>query len=201
MAICLSDGGSMANLAGIIGGNGIRNKNDFYPTPPECTFALLDFLEEKSWIKKGDIIWEPACGSMAMVDAMRQKGYSVIGTDIIYNQDYLTTDLKEDYDWIITNPPFCAAESFIVRSVSNNKPFALLLKSQYWHSAKRRKLFIEHQPSYVLPLTWRPDFTGKGSSLLDMLWCVWIGSACCTYYQPLKKPSLQDIQSKKESDT
>ena len=174
----------------IIGANGNRKKNDFYPTPPECTVALLDFLEERFLLRQGDTIWEPACGSNAMVNVMLAKGYSVIGTDIVTGQDYLTTDLREDYEWIITNPPFCSAQEFIMKSAARNKPFALLLKSQYWHSAKRRKIFSECQPTFVLPLTWRPDFEGKGASMLDMIWCVWLGLSCVTYYLPLQKPKV-----------
>lgn len=176
----------------IVGANGNRRKNDFYPTPPECTVALLDFLEKRHLITPHFKIWEPACGTDAIVDVMMQRGYSVIGTDIIYGQDYLTTELDEDlYDWIITNPPFCLAKEFIERSAKRNKPFALLLKSQFWHAAGRLNIFQDLQPTFVLPLTWRPDFTGQGSSLLDMTWCVWIGHSPVTYYLPLKKPNLQ----------
>lgn len=175
----------------IIGANGNRNKNDFYPTPPECTIALIDFLEERFLLRKSDTIWEPACGSNAMVNVMQQKGYSVIGTDIIHGQDYLTVEQQEKYDWIITNPPFCLAQEFITKSAERKKPFALLLKSQYWHSAKRRKIFSECQPAFVLPLTWRPDFMGKGASMLDMIWCVWLGNSHVTYYLPLQKPMVE----------
>ena len=186
----------MVDPVKIIGANGNRHKNDFYPTPSECTVALLDFLEEHFLLRKGNTIWEPACGSNAMVTVMKQKGYSVIATDIIYGQDYLSTELQDDFDWIITNPPFCAAQDFITSSIKRNKPFALLLKSQYWHSAKRRKIFSEYQPAFILPLTWRPDFTGEGSSLLDMIWCVWIGSSSVTYYFPLEKPKLLEHEVK-----
>ena len=180
----------MADPVKIIGANGQRRKNDFYPTPPECTHALLDFLEERFLIGRRSKIWEPACGSNAMVDVMIERGYHVTGTDIVYGQDYINTDLPDDeYDWIITNPPFCSARDFIEKSAQRNKPFALLLKSQYWHSARRREVFTKYQPTFVLPLTWRPDFTGQGSSLLDMMWVVWIGPSRVTYYQPLKKPA------------
>lgn len=175
----------------IVGANGNRRKNDFYPTPPECTVALLDFLEKHHLITRDTKIWEPACGTNTMVDVMKQRGYRVIGTDIIYDQDYLTTEMNEEqYDWIITNPPFCLAQEFIVASAKKNKPFALLLKSQYWHSSKRLSIFRNIQPTFVLPLTWRPDFTGQGGSLLDMTWCVWLGHSPVTYYLPLEKPKL-----------
>lgn len=178
----------MTDPVKIVGANGERRKNDFYPTPPEVTTALLNFLEERYLIKPGDTIWEPACGNFAMVDVMQARGYPCIGTDLTTGHDYLTTDVTTQYSWIITNPPFYAAEDFIKRSAQKNRPFALLLKAQYWHSARRLKIFREYQPAYVLPLTWRPDFTGQGSSLLDMMWCVWLGQSLITQYIPLKKP-------------
>lgn len=179
----------MTDALKIIGANGNRKKNDFYPTPPECTVALLDFLKGRFLLRGSDTIWEPACGDNAMVNVMRQKGYSVIATDIIHGQDYLTWTQPHSYDWIITNPPFCLAQEFIAKSIGKNKPFALLLKSQYWHSARRYSLFKDCQPTFVLPLLWRPDFEGKGASTLDMIWCVWIGRSQITYYIPLEKPT------------
>lgn len=184
----------MADPIKIVGAGVNRRKNDFYPTPSECTQALLDFLQQrflirpKDSMKQGDIIWEPACGDGAMANVMRKNGYGVIETDITQGFDYLKTDLTYGVSWIITNPPFSLSEEFIERSASFDKPFALLLKSQYWHSSKRLDLFNDHRPTFVLPLTWRPDFTGQGNSLLDMMWVVWLGKAPVTYYQPLKKP-------------
>lgn len=172
----------------IIGAQGNRRDKDFYPTPPECTIALLDFLEGKMLLRKSDTIWECACGSNSMVDVMRKRGYSVIGTDIDTGHDYLTTEIHEDYGWIITNPPFSLAQQFIERSITKRKPFAMLLKSQYWHSARRRELFNDHPPLFVLPLTWRPDFLNRGNSLMDVIWCVWAGDSHVTFYQPLEKP-------------
>lgn len=175
----------------IVGAGGKRHKNDFYPTPPECTIALIDFLEKHFLLRKKDIIWEPACGNNAMVDVFKKRGYNVHATDIQQGQNYLTGSLACDFDWIITNPPFSLSKEFIEKSIAERKPFALLLKSQYWHSSKRRKLFEEHQPTYVLPLTWRPDFTGEGGSLLDMMWVVWIGYSPITQYFLLEKPDMK----------
>lgn len=39
-----------------------RCKADYYPTPPECTTALLDFLH----IPKSARIWEPAAGEATL---------------------------------------------------------------------------------------------------------------------------------------
>ena len=174
----------------ITGGNTAykRNESDFYPTPPEATQALLDFIK----IDHESIIWEPACGEGHMLSAMRGNGYVAVGTDINTGNDYLTTPLL-DCDWIITNPPFSESQAFIERSIQHHKPFALLLKSQYWHAKKRYELFNNYKPQYVLPLTWRPDFLFKtresGSPLMDVIWVVWgAESADQTFYIPLQKP-------------
>lgn len=167
----------MDNLCGsrICGGNTAykRNKSDFYPTPPDATISILDFLE----IPKDQKIWEPACGKNHMVNAIKKCGYDVIGTDIQTGADFLIEDTPDGIDWIITNPPFSKSESFIMRCIESNLPFALLLKSQYWHAKRRLKLFREFPPKYILPLSWRPDFLfgerGSGSPLMDVMWCVW----------------------------
>lgn len=74
----------------------------------------------------------------------------------------------------------------------------MLLKSQYWHAKSRYKLFQDYTPSWVLPLTWRPDFLEherlegekKGAPTMDVAWSVWISSTVKldTRYKPLLKP-------------
>ena len=172
----------------IVGSNPNKKRSalDFYPTPREVTVALLDFLK----IPKSTKIWEPACGQNHMVNVMRDFGYEVVCTDIQSGVDFLTADLPEGVEYIITNPPFNVAEDFIKRCIEHGKPFALLLKSQYWNAQKRTKLFKDHPPKFVLPCNWRPDFTGQGSSLMDMMWCVWGDNYGLKFslYLPLEKP-------------
>lgn len=167
--------------AKIIGGHGDRRALDFYSTPPEATQALIDFLK----IPQGQTIWECASGEGHMAKVFRDNGYNTIETDIQSGTDFLTTPARE-CDWIITNPPFNISEQFIRRAHEIGKPFALLLKSQYWHSARRYPLFKEITPTYICPLTWRPDFTGEGNSLMDTIWCVWCGGET-TQYIPLNR--------------
>lgn len=176
----------MTDPTKIVGANGNRRANDFYPTPKECVYALVDFLKMPYSAR----IWEPACGDGAIVDALADRGYhNVFGTDIQTGTDFLT-EKKGRVDWIITNPPFSLAEKFIRHANEMQVPFAYLLKIQYWNSAKRKSLYDEIRPKAILPLTWRPDFTGQGNSLMDMMWSVWIPMYPMgnTIYQPLEKP-------------
>jgi hypothetical protein len=171
------------------------NPSDFYPTPHNVTIALLQYLQ----LPLDTIIWEPACGEGHMVKAMQENGYSVIATEKyprgygITGRDFLTADLVP-CDWIITNPPFSLAEEFIKKCAIHQQPFALLLKSQYWHSQKRYNLFQQYRPSAVLPLTWRPDFlfgAKSGSPTMEVIWTVWDSSIPQqTVYSPLKKPDF-----------
>lgn len=170
----------------IVGKGAVRRENDFYPTPQEVTVALCEWMQKNGMQMRS--VWEPACGDGRMVKVLGRYFDRVVGTDIQSGMDFLTAE-PVGTEWIITNPPFSLAEQFIRKAASCNVPFAFLLKSQYWHSAKRLKLFNEIRPSHVLPLTWRPDFTGKGSSLLDMIWVIWGERAIeTTCYQPLQKP-------------
>jgi type I restriction-modification system DNA methylase subunit len=176
----------MMDAVKIVGANGNRRANDFYPTPKECVYALVDYLN----IPLQKRIWEPACGDGAIVNALADRGYhNVFGTDIQTGTDFLTEKI-EGVDWIITNPPFSLGEKFIRHADEMQVPFAFLLKIQYWNSSKRKTLYDEIRPQAILPLTWRPDFTGQGNSLMDMMWCVWIPwyPKRSTIYQPLEKP-------------
>jgi hypothetical protein len=162
-----------------------RHDRDFYPTPPEVTTALLEFLQ----LNRSCVIWEPAAGDGAISEVLKAWGYTVLSTDIKDGDDYLTAHLP-DVDVIITNPPFTLASEFIRKAVSETPVVAMLLKSQFWHAAKRLPLFKECPPSYVLPLTWRPNLYGDratGAGVIEFIWSVWCGKGVCEYV-PLAKP-------------
>lgn len=116
-----------------------RSEKDFYSTPEEVTIALIDYLK----IPIGTKILEPACGIGKMSDVFLKNGYMVKSSDLIDRSygdviNFMYVD-NCDFEWIITNPPFCESENFIKKCISFKKPFALLLKSQYWHSKKELK--------------------------------------------------------------
>jgi hypothetical protein len=163
-----------------------RRPLDFYPTPPEVTIALMEFLKLEPMT-----IWGPACGNGAMSDVLKDYGHIVIETDLITGSDYLHTSIISDA--IITNPPFNQSAAFIEKAVGEAHLVAMLLKSQYWHAKSRYELFNKYIPSYILPLTWRPDFLYQerdkpGSPTLEMIWTVWITGNTDAKYIPLKRP-------------
>lgn len=176
-----------------------RNKSDFYETPVEVTEALLDFLEKNTSLSVfDDEIWEPACGRGKMAEVMRKRGYRVVCSDLHdhgYGEpgvDFLVENRGSP--WIITNPPFSLATEFVKRALELERNCGFLVKSQFWHAKTRLTLFREHPPSYVLPLTWRPDFlfgAKSGSPTMECCWVVWVGphERPYTEYIPLEKPA------------
>lgn len=181
----------MSNQIGawMAGGNSQegRHPSDFYETPVECTNALLRNICFPR------TIWEPACGAGAISEVLRIHGHEVISSDVNdygYGKsgvNFLEAD-EAEADAVITNPPFKLAAQFIEKIHDLNIHWAaLFLKAQYWHAASRYDLFIQRQPAYILPMTWRPDFTGKGQATMDCMWCVWHGDADETIYKPIKR--------------
>jgi hypothetical protein len=174
------------------GGNPLegREKDDFYPTPPEVTRALLakfDFGPGK--------ILEPAAGDYMMAGELESYGYDVEASDLnprdprVVERDFLTMT-ETDARTIITNPPFVLAEQFIEHALGVLKVhnLALVLKSTYWHAVTRQPLFARFRPSVVCPLTWRPDFLNKGRPTMECSWIIWLGDhAGPTEYLPLNK--------------
>lgn len=164
-----------------------RRDLDFYPTPPDVTHALMRFLNlEKCRI------WEPACGDGAMAKVLAEYGHDVFSSDImetgygVGGVDFL--EAARECDAIITNPPFALSEAFIRHALPQAETVAMILKSQYWHAAKRKALFEEYPPAYVLPLTWRPDFMGGergGAPTMEVHWTVWMRGQADTKYRLL----------------
>ena len=78
-------------------------KNDFVQTPKEITEALL---REEKFI--GNIL-EPCCGKGAISKVLIKNGCNVISTDKFeygYGEKKDLFDIREEYDNVITNPPF-----------------------------------------------------------------------------------------------
>lgn len=166
-----------------------RRELDYYPTPPDVTHALMRFLSLEQCR-----VWEPACGDGAMAKVLAEYGHDVFASDIRetgYGQggvDFMTA--THECEAIITNPPFALSEAFIRHSLPQAETVAMVLKSQYWHAAKRKALFEEYPPAYVLPLTWRPDFMGGergGAPTMEVHWTVWRRGQTDTKYRLLGK--------------
>jgi hypothetical protein len=135
-----------------------QGNSDDFQTPPIALNPLLPYLK-KEWL-----IWECAEGRGNLTKALKQKGFNVIGTDILQGYDFLNW-FPEKFDCIITNPPYSLKQKFIERCYKLNKPFALLLPLTALETLKRQSLFKKWGLELIL-FDKRINFetpSGKGS--------------------------------------
>jgi len=144
------------------------HSNDFQ-TPEQALSPLLPYLK-KEWL-----IWECACGKGKLVDGLNKKSYLTVGTDILTGHDFLKWK-PENFDCIITNPPFSLKEKFLERCYQLKKPFALLLPLTTFEGKKRQELFKKYGVQVIL-FDKRINFetpSGKGSgSWFASAWFCW----------------------------
>lgn len=180
-------------LVGIQDGEGVwadapeREKDDFYPTPPEPTRAILSYETER--LKSFGTLWEPAAGDGAMVREMQACGLAVIASDLIDRG--AGAEIRSFYDYaaapapaILTNPPFaeCNSGRWITHAldVLGVQYMALLLPFNWPGAESRAGLWAKHKPARVYLMRWRVDFTGKGAPPMLNAWFVWDGKATQT---------------------
>ncbi len=88
-----------------------RVEDDFYPTPPEPTIALLA-------VEKFDgVMHEFACGDGTMSKLLIQAGYKTVSSDLInrgygHQRDFFTIKKKVGHN-LFSNPPWHIAAAMI----------------------------------------------------------------------------------------
>ncbi len=129
-----------------------RIPNEFYPTPPEATRALLS-VEAFS-----GSIWEPACGEGAIARVLTASGHNVVATDLVdYGYGLSGTEflkeLRPRAKHIVTNPPYGSglADAFITKSLAfaqqtGGKVVMLLNLASLAHRTRTR-WWQEHPPA------------------------------------------------------
>ena len=100
----------------------MNKKNDERYTPPILVNPIIQY------IKKGSTIWCPFdTKNSELVLQLRKSGFKVINSHIDFGQDFFNYEPKENYDYIISNPPFSKKLKVLDRLYKLNKPFAMLM--------------------------------------------------------------------------
>lgn len=158
-----------------------REKDDYYNTPKEAVFALLD---REKFI---GAISDPACGEGHISEALIARGHEVISSDLV-NRGYGTP--RVDYLMemhsvapnVITNPPFKLAVKFIKRALDlTTGKVAMFLPLAYLSSAGRKRDLWDATPiARVYVFSYRVDSqkngkkkAGSGGGMINFAWYVW----------------------------
>lgn len=180
---------------GKTGGDKPRAADDFYPTPPEPTRALLH--AEASALRRFPAIWEPAAGDGAMVREIEGAGHRVIASDLVDRGAGATVRDFFAYEAppapaLVTNPPFfeCNWRDGRGRWITHGMGalglayMALLLPWTWPGPAGLGGIWSRMPPARVYMMRWKIDFTGEGAPPTYHGWYVWDQAA------PIAPPAL-----------
>lgn len=139
-----------------------RDEHDFYVDPPWCTELLLDHENFEG------TVWDPACGSGTIPEALRRRGILYDGSDLVdrgYGRsgvDFLAPVMPvPSCDNIVTNPPYgkgVLAEAFIRRAlIVARRKVAVLVNEKFLYSERRHPLFTGTCLARIYHLSSRPS--------------------------------------------
>lgn len=168
-----------------------RNENDFYPTAPLATYALV---KNYPFPNK---IWEPAAGRGYMSAELIRCGYDVYSSDLFdyddplvnveSNRDFLTTVYK-DANAVITNPPYKndLPMKFALHALSqdNIEVVALYCRMNFIFGQRRyHNLYSKHPLTMMMVLSQRTHSHEKACAsknahdhiggMMDRAWFIW----------------------------
>jgi hypothetical protein len=111
--------------------------NNEYFTPSYAVEPLLEFLEKF----RNSIIWCPFDKEESeFVRVLTNNGYKVIYSHVDTGQNFFTYE-PDDYQVIVSNPPFQNKKETFERLLSFNKPFAMLMTLTWLNDSAPKKLF------------------------------------------------------------
>lgn len=161
-----------------------REKDDFYPTPPEPIRALLH--AELPRLFDLGTIWDGSAGDGALVREMEAVGLDVIASDLVdRGVGYLTRDYYNFKEAparaTVQNPPFgeCSWGNGKARWIRHGLDvlgleYMALLMNWGWPGAGGLAPFwAEHPPARVYLMRWKIDFTGQGAPPMLNAWFIW----------------------------
>lgn len=189
----MSRGGAKAGepMAGFQHRQSPKDGPEDFPTPPWATRALMEHVLEMDRDKAAALTcWEPAANRGYMVTPLREYFGTVIGTDRHdYGAGFPVVDFLKgpdprDYgmlvDWIVTNPPFNAADDFVKRALTvAGAGVAIFARTAFIEGLARwRTIFSANPPSIVAQFAERvPVVAGKvdpkARTAMPYAWFVW----------------------------
>ncbi len=175
---------------------------DDFPTPPWATRALMEYVIKD--MDLGTTCLEPACGAGHMAKVLGGYFPVIEASDVAdygYGpvKDFLTVKYKKNqYDWIITNPPFNLAERFALKALEVSRlGVALLVRTVFIESVGRyERLFKSSPPTYFAQFVERvPMVKGrldaKASTATGYSWLVWskstVGDPVLVWIPPCRR--------------
>lgn len=159
--------------------------DDEYYTPDIAVEMIVPFIP-----RNVQTVWEStAIGESRIVEVSQVHDFKVIPTHISQGYNFFTYE-PDDYDIIITNPPYSLKDEFLKRAFELEKPFMFLLPITSLEGVKRGWLFRKYGIQLIVPdcrYKFKPDGSGA-----------WFQTSWFTHGLNLKKDlifiSVRDFQ-------
>ena len=125
--------------------------NDECYTPDYAVKPILEYIPD------GATVWCPFDTEASEFVRLISKKNKVIKSHLDDGQDFLQWQPKEDWDMIISNPPFSNKRKFFERALYFNKPFALIM-SNTWLNDSTPKILFHDRDLQLLMFDKRMEF-------------------------------------------
>ena len=125
-------------------------KDECYTTYNE-SFKLIDYLHKNEIIKDMKI-WLPFDNEFSNIyKVLKSFGYETILSNLELNLDFYTFT-PDDFDIIISNPPFSNRTQLMKRLLDINKPFIILQGMQYFNNQFAVNYLVDNSENFKLLL-------------------------------------------------
>lgn len=145
-------------------------KNDECYTLDYGVKPILKYIPENS------VVWCPFDKSDSeFVKQISSKGNKVIYSHIDNGEDFLNYEPQEQWDCIVSNPPFTGKRKIFERALSFDKPFALITANTWWNDAAPYLVFKDKELQ-ILSFNKRMKFLNNGVienkiTFMSAYWC------------------------------
>jgi hypothetical protein len=141
------------------------NEKDEYYTPKILVDPILKYLKPKS------TVWCPFdTEDSEFVIALKENGFNVIYSHIWLGQDFFNYEPKEQYDYIISNPPFTRKLEVLEKLYKIGKPFAMILGLPILNYQEVGTFFLD-KDLQLLIVDKKVSFDGNTASFNNSYFC------------------------------
>lgn len=126
-----------------------QSNTDEWYTPKECVELIVKYLERGGW---KHILCPFDKPESNFVKVLTDRGFDVTYSHIETGTDFFDINNLDEYDAVISNPPFSKRQAILERLFKADIPFALILNfNGLFDSTERWKLFRDNKFELLIP--------------------------------------------------
>ena len=138
---------------------------DEYYTPEILVKPILKY------IKPNSTIWCPFdTENSEFVILLKEAGHKVLYSHICYDKDFFTYTPDEDFDYIISNPPFTRKLDVFKRLYELGKPFAMICGLTILNYQEIGEFFLDKELQLLI-VDKKISFDGNTASFNNSYFC------------------------------